>query len=91
MRRVSGWTWNCRTSPPIGITCETPEIASRRGRSTQSAYSRTCLGSPSAATGIATSMISPMIDDTGPMRGKTPTGKVASSPASRSLTICRAR
>jgi hypothetical protein len=36
-------------------------------------------------------MISPMIDDTGPMRGKTPTGKAASSPVSRSLTICRAR
>ena len=92
IRRVSGRTWNWRTSPPIGMTCDTPAIAIRRGRSTQSAYSRAALGSaPSPRIGMATSMISPMIDDTGPMRGTAPGGRVASSAVSRSLTICRAR
>jgi hypothetical protein len=40
---------------------------------------------------MATSMISPMIDDTGPMRGTLPGGMADSIAVSRSLTICRAR
>jgi len=92
IRRVSGCTWNWRTSPPIGTTCETPAIAISRGRSTQSAYSRAALASPAGpAIGMATSMISPMIDDTGPMRGTLPGGMADSIALSRSPTICRAR
>jgi hypothetical protein len=33
-----------RTSPPMGMTWATPGIVSRRGRTTQSAYSRTRIG-----------------------------------------------
>ena len=83
--RVSGWTWNWRTSPPIGITCATPGIASRRGRSTQSAYSRTAIGVVFASSiGSATSMTSPMIELIGPIFGTTPCGSALSSDESRS-------
>ena len=92
MRVVFGCTWNCRTSPPIGMTCATPGTDSSRGRSTQSAYSRTAialilLGS----TGIAICMISPMIELIGPMRGTTPSAMPSSIDDSRSDTSCRAR
>ena len=91
-RAVLGCTWNWRTSPPIGITCATPATDSRRGRSTQSAYSRTAialilLGS----TGMAICMISPMIELIGPMRGTTPSAKPSSIDARRSATSWRAR
>ena len=67
-------------------------MAIRRGRSTQSAYSRTCIGEILAVSiGMAICMISPMIELTGPMRGMTPDGKPSSMPERRSDTICRAR
>ncbi|EWS52622.1 hypothetical protein X551_04591 [Methylibium sp. T29] len=92
MRCVSGCTWNCRTSPPIGITCATPGTASSRGRSTQSAYSRTAIGEIFAAsTGIAICRISPMIELTGPMRGSTPSARPSSIADRRSDTSWRAR
>ena len=92
IRLGSGWTWNCRTSPPIGMTCATPGIDIRRGRSTQSANSRTAIGSIfEGSTGMAIIMISPMIDETGPIRGSTPGGIPASSAPRRSDTIWRAR
>ena len=92
MRTVFGCTWNWRTSPPMGMTCATPAIAIRRGRSTQSAYSRTCIGEIFAVSmGMAICMISPMIELIGPMRGTTPGGSPSSIEDRRSDTICRAR
>ncbi len=92
MRTVSGWTWNWRTSPPIGMTCDTPGTASNRGRSTQSAYSRTAIGEILAgSSGIAICMISPMIELIGPMRGTTPAARPSSIDDRRSATSCRAR
>ena len=90
MRAVSGATRSVRTSPPIGITCDTPGMDSRRGRSTKSAYSRACMGeAPSwacAVIGSAISMISPMIEDTGPIDGSMPAGNCARASARRSAT-----
>jgi hypothetical protein len=93
MRRVSGCTWNWRTSPPVGITCATPGIVSRRGRITKSAYSRTAIGLIFAASmGSATDMISPMIELTGPMPTcSMPAGSCSRTSVSRSPTIWRAR
>ena len=92
MRAVFGCTWNCRTSPPIGITCATPGTDSSRGRSTQSAYSRTAIGLIfCGSTGIAICMISPMTELIGPMRGTTPSARPSSMADSRSETSCRAR
>ena len=92
MRRVSGCTWNCRTSPPIGMTWAMPGMAMRRGRSTQSAYSRTCIGEIFAVSiGIAICMISPITELIGPMRGITSSGSPSSIADRRSDTICRAR
>ena len=92
MRAVSGSTWNWRTSPPMGITCATPGMAMRRGRSTQSAYSRTAMGVVlPASMGMATCMISPMMELMGPMRGVMPLGRPSSMDDRRSDTIWRAR
>ncbi len=104
MRTVSGCTWNCRTSPPIGMTWATPGIVRRRGRSTQSAYSRAAIAgrwaasgalsvgaAAGAAIGIPMSRISPMIDATGPMCGTTPGGSCDWISDRRSAIICRAR
>ncbi len=92
MRTVLGCTWNCRTSPPIGITCAMPGTDISRGRSTQSAYSRTAIGLIlDSSTGIAICMISPITELTGPMCGVTPSGRASSSAASRSATSWRAR
>jgi hypothetical protein len=76
----------------MGMTCATPGIAMRRGRSTQSAYSRTCMGVIfPVSMGMAICMISPMIELIGPMRGVTPSGRPSSMEVRRSETICRAR
>jgi len=76
----------------MGITWATPGRVSSRGRSTQSAYSRTAMALILASsTGRAISITSPMIDDTGPMRGTTPAGSCSCTRDRRSLTICRAR
>jgi hypothetical protein len=92
MRRVSGCTWNWRTSPPMGITWATPGMDSSRGRSTQSAYSRTAMGVVLAGSmGMAMSRISPMMEETGAMRGVTAGGRAPSRVVRRSATICRAR
>ena len=98
MRAVSGSTRSCRTSPPIGMTCETPGIDSSRGRITKSAYSRACIGvaagtlAPARAViGTATSMISPMIDETGPIAGVMSAGSWSRTSASRSATSWRLR
>jgi hypothetical protein len=51
-------------------------MAINRGRSTQSAYSRTAIGLIfCGSTGMAICMISPMIELIGPMRGTTPVGQ----------------
>ena len=89
---VLGCTWNCRTSPPIGMICATPGIDKSRGRRTQSAYSRTAMGEIfCGSTGIAICMISPMIELIGPMRGNTPAGSPCSMADNRSDTSWRAR
>ncbi len=92
MRAGSGSTRNCRTSPPIGMTCATPGIDSRRGRSTKSAYSRTCIALTRAGSaGSATSMISPITEATGPRLGLSPGGSCSRAAASRSATSWRLR
>ena len=92
MRTVSGCTWYCRTSPPMGMTCATPGSVSKRGRNTKSAYSRVAIGLIFAASmGIAMSMISPMIELIGPIAGFTPGGSCSRTSESRSATFCRAR
>jgi hypothetical protein len=78
------------------MTCETPRIDSRRGRSTKSVHSRERIGSavalPSAdPRGRAISMTSPMIEETGPMTGVTPAGSCAPITLSRSATSWRLR
>ena len=93
MRTLSGCTWYCRTSPPIGTTCAMPGRLKRRGRSMKSAYSRTCIASILLVSiGRASSMISPMMELIGPM----PTcvtlfGSCSRAAASRSPTSWRAR
>ncbi len=68
----------CLTSPPIGMTCATPGIVKRRGRITQSAYSRTAIGLTLAGSiGRAISSTSPMMDEIGPICGTTPAGKLS--------------
>ena len=64
----------------------------RRGRSTQSAYSRTAMGVvlPSSM-GMAICKISPITELIGPMRGVRPEGSPSSMDERRSATICRAR
>src|SRR5574337_519645 len=65
----------CFTSPPMGMTWATPGMVSRRGRSTQSAYSRTCIGlTLSGSAGRAMRRISPMIEEIGPICGMMPAG-----------------
>ena len=88
----SGSTRYCLTSPPIGMTCATPGMVSRRGRSTQSAYSRTCIGFTRAgSTGSAISMISPMIEAIGPICGAMPSGSCSFTSDNRSATCWRLR
>jgi len=103
MRCGSGSTRNWRTSPPIAITCDTPAIESRRGRSTKSAYSRasmaccaaasalTAAPGASACSGSASSITSPMMDETGPMVGLISAGSCSRTSASRSATCWRLR
>ncbi len=62
-----------RTSPPIGITCATPDTVSKRGRTVKSAVSRSSIGS-AVALDMAISMISPMIDEIGPICDATSAG-----------------
>ena len=89
---VSGATRYWRTSPPIGITCATPGIVSKRGRSTKSAYSRTAIDElRSLFTGRAINMISPMMDEIGPMVGLTPCGICSRTNDNLSATDWRAR
>ena len=73
MRAGDGVTRYSRTSPPRGITCDTPGTASKRGRSTKSAVSRSTIGSASSPAS-ATNIISPMIEEIGPMLGRMSAG-----------------
>ena len=77
----------------MGMTCATPGMARRRGRNTKSAYSRVAIALIFAvSTGMAISMISPMIELIGPMPACcTPSGSWSRTTARRSPTICRAR
>ena len=38
-------TWNCFSSPPMGVTCETPGTESRRRRTSVRAVARRVIGS----------------------------------------------
>ena len=92
IRAGSGITRHCFTPPPIGITWATPGTASRRGRSTQSAYSRTASGLARAGSmGSAISSTSPMIEAIGPSCGTTPAGRRSRTAARRSVTLWRLR
>jgi len=76
----------------MGMICATPGMARSRGRSTQSAYSRTAIGEIfCGSTGIAICMISPMMELIGPIRGITPAAKPSSMDERRSDTSWRAR
>ena len=83
-----GVTRYCRTSPPIGITCETPGIVSSLGRTTQSASSRSRIGD-SVSLDTAISMISPMIEEIGAICGEMFSGSCSRTSARRSVTCCR--
>ena len=85
-----GATRNWRTSPPMGITCATPGIESRRGRKVKSAVSRTCIG-VAVFEVTATSRMPPMIEETGPICGTTFGGSSERASASLSLTNCLSR
>ncbi len=69
----SGITRYWRTSPPIGMTWATPGMVRICGRITKSAISRSSMGETDAPV-TATSMISPMIEEIGPICGCTPCG-----------------
>ena len=74
------------------VICATPGMDIRRGRSTQSAYSRTAIGEIfSGSTGMTICMISPMMELIGPMRGVTLSGNPCSMAESLSDTSWRAR
>ena len=89
---MSGVIWYCFTSPPMAMTWDTPEMVSSRGRSTQSAYSRTCMGLIFAGSPCsATSMISPMMEEMGPIWGITPSGNCSFTSPRRSATCWRLR
>ena len=64
----SGATRYCRTSPPMGMTWATPGIVRSCGRMTKSATSRSSIGETDGPM-TATSMISPMIEEIGPICG----------------------
>ena len=83
-------TWNWRSAPPIGVTCETPGMASSRRRTVVSAMVRSVSGS-SASDEIAKNRISPMIDETGARTGRSTCGGSAPlTSESFSDTSCRA-
>ena len=83
-------TWNCRSAPPIGVTCDTPGTASSRRRTTVSATVRSVSGS-SLSDEIAKNRISPMIDEIGASTGRsTCGGSVPPTSASFSATSWRA-
>ncbi len=66
IRRVSGTMRYCRTSPPIGTTCETPGTVKSWRRTTKSAISRSFIAF-SVVLDMAISMISPITDEIGPI------------------------
>ena len=76
----------------MGITWATPGTDSSRGRSTQSAYSRTAIGLVLAGSmGRAISSTSPMMEAMGPICGATPAGRRSRTAARRSATLWRLR
>ena len=85
-----GVTRYCLTSPPIGMTWETPGMVSKRGRTTQSATSRSSIGD-AVSLDIAISMISPMIEETGAICGTMSSGSCSRTSPSRSVTCWRLR
>ena len=83
-------TWNWRSAPPIGVTCETPGTARRRRRTTVSATVRIVSGS-TVSDESAKKRISPMMDEIGASTGlSTCGGSVPDTSASFSATSCRA-
>jgi len=70
----------------MGMTCATPGMDSRRGRTVKSASSRISMGG--ASPDMATSMISPMMEVIGPICGTTPAGICSRTDARRSATCC---
>jgi hypothetical protein len=86
-----GETRYCRTSPPIGMTCETPGTASRRGRMVKSAISRRSMAPTVGGPVTAISMIWPMIELMGPICGRTFAGSCDCTSDSRSATCWRLR
>ena len=69
------------------MTCDTPGMVSKRGRTVQSAMVRTYIGAvlpPSLDRPI--NMISPMMEEIGPITGLTPLGNFSAASCSRSCT-----
>ena len=91
----SGMTRYWRTSPPIGMTCATPFMVRISGLMSKSAISRSSIGDtvfPSTGCAVtATSMISPMMEEIGPISVCTPFGSFSCTVARRSATCCLAR
>ena len=86
-----GDTRYCRTSPPIGMTCETPGMVSSRGLTVKSANSRRSIAETVSGPVTAISMIWPMIELIGPICGSTPDGNCDWTSDRRSATCWRLR
>ena len=66
---TSGVMRYCCTSPPMGMTCDTPLMLNKRGRTTQSAKLRTSIGDAAPSEVIATNRISPIMELIGDICG----------------------
>ena len=68
-RAASATTWYCFSSPPIGVTWDTPGTASRRRRMAVSAIVRRSIASR-VSDSTAKNRISPMMDEIGARIGR---------------------
>ena len=82
--------WYSGASPPMTDTCDTPPRASSRGLMVVSARRRNSSSEVESARRPII-IISPKIDDCGPITGlSTPSGRLSAAASRRSLTIWRA-
>ncbi len=90
-------TWYCLRWPPSTVTWDTPSTARSRFRAVNSANVRSSIPARRSASGVlggsagrrATSITSPISDDTGAITGVTPAGSRSRTSCSRSATTCR--
>jgi hypothetical protein len=84
-------TWYCFSSPPIGVTCETPATERMRLRTCVTAVVRSSSWLWRSEVS-ETNRISPMIEETGAIVGaSTSAGRLPPTAPRRSVTVWRAR